>query len=208
MLVLILLPLSIISVKKLTIYFDSQSKPGPVTPVSTEKVEVESWPRTLVSVGSIAADQGINVTASLPGIVDKIYFNSGDQVSKGAALIRQDTSVLAAELEGLKADQQLHNIQFQRMTKLFSAKKVSKSEFDRSEALLKQARAKVNAKNNEIQLKTIEAPFDGLLGIRQINIGTYLQPGDPIVQLSTISPVHIDLVYRETYRFLKNWISY
>lgn len=192
MLVLILAPLSVISFKKLTIYFGSQSQLGPVTPVSTEKVKVESWSRSLVSVGSISADQGINVTSSLPGIVDKIYFNSGDQVLKGAALIRQDTSVLAAELEGLKADQQLHAIQFQRMTKLFSAKKVSKSEFDRSEALLKQARAKVKAKNNEIRLKTIDAPFDGLLGIRQINLGTYLQPGDPIVQLSTISPVHID----------------
>ncbi len=199
MLLLIVAPLSVISVKKLTIYFGSQSLTGPITPVSTEQVKVESWSRSLISVGSISADQGINVTASLPGIVDKIYFNSGDQVSKGADLIRQDTSILAAELEGLKADQKLHNIQFQRTAKLFQAKKISKSEFDRSEALLKQARAKVKAKSNEIQLKTIVAPFDGLLGIRQINIGTYLQPGDPIVQLSTVSPVHIDFGLPEKY---------
>ncbi len=198
-LLLILVPLSAISIKQLIHYFGSQSQTGPVTPVSTEKVKVESWSRSLISVGSISADQGINVTASLPGIVDKIYFNSGDQVLKGASLIRQDTSVLAAELEGLKADQQLQNIQFERITKLFKAKKISKSEFDRSEALLKQARAKVKAKNNEIQLKTIVAPFDGLLGIRQINIGTYLQPGDPIVQLSTVSPVHIDFSLPEKY---------
>ena len=70
---------------------------------------------------------------------------------------------------------------------------------DRSEALLKQARAKVKAKTNEIQLKTILAPFDGLLGIRQVNIGTYLQPGDPIVQLSNVNPIHIDFTLPEKY---------
>ena len=196
---LILAPILMIGVKKLTIYFGAQSQGRPSTPVSTEKVKVDSWSRSLISVGSISADQGINVTVSLPGIVDKIYFNSGDQVSKGATLIRQDTSVLTAELEGLKADQQLHSIQFERMAKLFKVKKISKSELDRSEALLKQARAKVKAKSNEIQLKTIVAPFDGLLGIRQINLGTYLQPGDPIVQLSNISPIHIDFTLPEKY---------
>ena len=77
-LLLILVPLSAISIKQLIHYFGSQSQTGPVTPVSTEKVKVESWSRSLISVGSISADQGINVTASLPGIVDKIYFNSGN----------------------------------------------------------------------------------------------------------------------------------
>ena len=196
---LILAPILMIVAKKLTISFGAQSQTRPAMPVSIEKVKAESWSRSLISVGSISADQGINVTAPLPGIVDKIYFNSGEQVSKGAPLIGQDTSVLTAELEGLKADQQLHSIQFERMTKLFNVKKISKSELDRSEALLKQARAKVKAKSNEIQLKTIVAPFDGLLGIRQINIGTYLQPGDPIVQLSNISPIHIDFTLPEKY---------
>ena len=72
------------------------------------------------------------MTASLPGIVDKIYFKSGDSVIKGSALVRQDTSILAAELKGLKAEQELRQIQFNRTSKLIELKKISKSEFDRS----------------------------------------------------------------------------
>ena len=197
LLIFIFLPLSIAGIKKLNDHFNSRSNEAFAMPVSTQRADTELWIKTLNSVGSVSADQGINVTASLPGIVDEIYFKSGDSVVKGSALVRQDTSILAAELKGLKAEQGLRQIQFNRTSKLIEMKKISKSEFDRSKALLKQADAMVKAKDTEIQLKTILAPFDGLLGIRQINIGTFLQPGDPIVQLSTISPVHVDFTLPE-----------
>ena len=83
-------------------HFNTRSNEAFAMPVSTQKADTELWIKTLNSVGSVSADQGINVTASLPGIVDKIYFKSGDSVIKGSALVRQDTSILAAELKGSK----------------------------------------------------------------------------------------------------------
>ena len=69
---------------------------------------------------------------------------------------------------------------------------ISKSDLDDSAALLKEAEAAVKAKSAFIARKTVYAPFDGILGIRMIDLGSYLNPGDPIVPLYMKDPIHVD----------------
>ena len=116
----------------------SQSFP-PVAVTAAKAIEAE-WETSMPSV----AEQGIEVTAPLPGTTIKIHFESGQSVQKGDPLISQDVGVPEAELSGLRATLKLRQSQFRRSSKLFSTKQISRSDLDDSAALLEEAKAAVD----------------------------------------------------------------
>ncbi len=173
------------------------SQARPPTAVRVAAVTVDKWQQKTFAVGTIAAEQGVDVTAPLPGTVVKINFNSGDQVNAGDALLSLDTGIQDAELSGLMATLRLKEVQFQRATQLLEKKQISQSDFDYAKAEKAQATALVDAKQAFIDRKTVYAPFAGELGIRLVNLGTYMEPGDPIVSLQMLSPIHLDFAIPE-----------
>lgn len=164
----------------------------PPEAVTTIAARQEQWPATASVIGTVVAVQGVTVSADLPGIVQEIAFESGKGVLAGEVLVRLDVSQERAQLAAADAQRELARLNLDRMSRLLEKKVVSQAEFDRVTAESKQAEARAGEIRAIIDRKQIRAPFTGVLGIRQINLGQYLTAGDPIVPLQSLDPVYVN----------------
>ncbi len=164
----------------------------PPEAVTTIVARGEDWTATLGSVGTVSAVHGVTVSADLPGIVERIAFDSGRHVEKGDELVALDTRQERAQLAAARARQELARLNLERSRRLLEKGVVAQAEFDQAEAEAKQAEAQVGELEATIARKEIRAPFSGVLGIRQINVGQYLEGGAPIVPLQSMDPVYVD----------------
>lgn len=164
----------------------------PPEAVTTVVVAEERWPSTLAAIGTVAAVQGVTVSADLPGTVERIAFESGQAVREGQVLALLDTRQERAQLEVIEARRELARTNFDRMQGLLNDRVISKAEFDQATAEFRQAEAQAGEIRAAIQRKTIRAPFSGILGIREVNLGQYLAGGDPLVTLQSLNPVHVN----------------
>ncbi len=166
-----------------------QPPPEAVTTVVARQAE---WPDTLSAIGSVAAVQGVTVSADLSGTVDRVAFDSGKAVRRGDVLVELDTRSERAQLAAAEAQRDLARVNFDRMQGLLKDSVVSRAEFDAAAADSKQTEARVGETRAAIERKTILAPFSGILGLRQVNLGQYLSSGDPIVQLQSLDPIYVN----------------
>jgi len=173
------------------------SMPPPPATVAAADVQVETWQHYLAAVGSLVATQGILVTTEVAGNVSAIHFESGQQVEAGTLLLEIEDSVQQAELEGVVAERRLADLQFRRREGLLESKTISHSDVDEARLRLENATAQLAAKQAVIAKKRITAPFNGWLGIRQVDLGEYLQPGTVIVPLEALTPIHVDFALPE-----------
>jgi membrane fusion protein (multidrug efflux system) len=166
-----------------------QPPPEAVTTVVAERGE---WPSTLGAIGTVAAVQGVMVSADLPGTVERIEFDSGQSVRAGDVLALLDTRQERAQLAAAEAQRDLAHVNFERVHDLLKERIISQAEFDRAAAEERQAEARVGEIRAAIDRKTIRAPFAGLLGLRQVNLGQYLSGGDPLVGLQSLNPIYVN----------------
>ena len=164
----------------------------PPEAVTTVRATQDQWPATVEAIGTVEAVQGVMVAADLPGLVSRIEFDSGRKVRKGEVLVRLDTRQEQAQLTAANAQTSLSNVNFERMRGLREKGITSQAELDRAAAEHKQATARTGEMQAAIGRKTIRAPFSGVLGIRQVNLGQYLNPGDPIVSLQSLDPIYVN----------------
>jgi membrane fusion protein (multidrug efflux system) len=164
----------------------------PPTAVTTIIAKRETWPSTLQVIGTAAAIQGVTVSADLPGTVDKIHFESGKTVQAGDILVELDIRQERAQLAAAQADWELAKINYGRQEKLASQGVVARTEYDNASAQLKSTEAHVGEIKATIDRKTIRAPFTGILGIRQVNLGEYLAAGQAIVPLQSVNPIYVN----------------
>jgi len=176
-----------------------KAKGFPPAVIAATEVQQESWEPSLRSVGSLVATNGINVSSEVNGIVSDIVFISGQPVEQGQELIKLDASVDKAALEALRAEQRLAEVQFKRAKDLLKKRVSSKSEFQEAEARFDAARARVKQQEEVIKRKVIRAPFAGLAGIRDVDLGQYFQAGSPIVSLQALDPIFVDYTLAERY---------
>jgi membrane fusion protein (multidrug efflux system) len=166
-----------------------QMPPETVTTVVTKK---EDWSGTLSAIGSTTAVQGVIVSADLPGVVEKINFESGKMVRAGEVLVQLDVRQEQAQLASAEAGLKLSQVNLERMQNLNQQGIAAKADWDKLDAETKQADAKIAEIKATIARKTIRAPFSGLLGIRQVNLGQYLAAGAPIVPLQSLDPIYVN----------------
>jgi membrane fusion protein (multidrug efflux system) len=164
----------------------------PPEAVTTIVAQREEWPATISSIGTVAAVQGVTVSADLPGIVDRIAFDSGRPVKEGDVLVALDTRQEQAQLAAAEAQLELSRLTYERMQGLVEHDAVSRAEFDTAAAAFKQAEAKIREIRATIERKTIRAPFSGVLGIRAVNLGQYLTGGDAVVPLQSLDPIYVN----------------
>ena len=177
-------------------FFDNMPQPA-VAVTATEAVQ-RQWPQTLEAVGTLVAVNSTDVTSESPGVVSAIRFESGQRVRKGDVLVQLDASAENATLRSLEAALKLALTQRDRYRELFSTRQaVAKADLDQRESEAERLQADVGAQRALIARKTIRAPFDGVLGIRKINLGQYLNPGDAIVNLQTLDPVFLNFTLPE-----------
>ena len=164
----------------------------PPDAVTTVVAKSETWPSTLDVIGTTAAIQGVTVSADLPGAVAKINFESGQAVHAGDVLVELDTREERAQLAAAESDRDLAKINYDRDQQLVKEGVVARMQSDNSSAQQKSTDAKVGEIKATIQRKTIRAPFSGVLGIRQINLGQYLAAGAAIVSLQALNPIYVN----------------
>jgi len=171
----------------------------PPEAVTTVVAKQETWPTTLSLIGTMAAVQGVTVSADLPGIVNQIKFESGQPVNEGDVLVQLDTGQEQAQLAEAEADRDLAILNFQRLQGLVSQRAISRADYDHAEAEQKQTEAKVGEMRATIARKTIRAPFSGILGIRQVNLGQYLSAGNAVVPLQALDPIYVNFGVPQQY---------
>jgi len=166
-----------------------QPPPDAVTTIVTERT---AWPVTLSAIGTTTPVQGVTVSADLPGIVDRIRFESGRRVRDGEVLVELDTRQERAQLVAAEAQRDLARVNFERMQSLVIDGAIARADYDRAAAEQKQTEARVGEIRATIERKIIRAPFSGVIGIRQVNLGQYLSAGDPVAPLQSLDPIYVE----------------
>jgi membrane fusion protein, multidrug efflux system len=169
-----------------------ENKAEPAHYVSSSVVKQPLWHQTLSSVGSLVAVNGIEVSSEVQGIITAIHFHSGDTVKKGAVLFSLSSKVEQGQLQSYEAVLAYNKANYNRLLELFKTNATAKDELDQAVSSLKQSQADVAREQQLIDQKTIKAPFAGKLGIRQVDIGQYIQPGTDMVTLQQLDPLFVN----------------
>jgi membrane fusion protein (multidrug efflux system) len=169
----------------------AQGGPPPETVSSTE-ASTQIWQTHLRAVGTIEPVQGILIESEAAGLVDEIAFENGQEVAKGDLLVQLDVDVEKAQLRSAVATAKLAELEYERAKTLRASGSIPQSRLDSTAADLERAQAEIENINAIIDRKTIEAPFDGRVGIRQINLGQYVPLGAPIVNLQADENVYVN----------------
>jgi membrane fusion protein, multidrug efflux system len=171
-------------------FFDSM--PQPPASVSIATAKAERWRDGAEAVGTFIAVNGADVTTEAGGVIRAILFEPGQRVKAGTVLVRLNTANEEATLRALEAAAKLAVSQRDRWRELGRQKLVSLDDVEQRAADAASALAQVEAQRALIAQKTIRAPFDGTLGIRKANLGQFIAPGSPIVNLQSINPIFLD----------------
>lgn len=168
------------------------NQPRPVIAVTATEAVSERWHTTVPAIGTLRAVNGVNVTPAVGGVVQEISFQSGQRVSQGDPLVQLDADIEEANLAAAQARFQFARANQERVGQLAPGSTVSQARIDEVRFELETQEAQVAALQAQIDKKTVRAPFDGIVGIRQIDIGEYVQPGTAIVNLQDLSTLLVD----------------
>jgi len=164
----------------------------PPEAVTSVVVATQNWPATISAVGTVKPVNGLVLSADLAGNVSAIALESGAAVKKGDILVQQDITEEQAQLRAAEARKRLTELNLQRFKGLLDKRVSSQSDYDQNASAYIEADARCQEIKAVIEKKTIRAPFDGLAGIRLVNVGQYLQAGEKIVPLQSMSPVYVN----------------
>jgi membrane fusion protein, multidrug efflux system len=164
----------------------------PPTAVTTTITAKSPWQPTLDTIGTVVAINGVTISTDLAGIVSKIAFDSGSEVKAGDLLLQLNTDQEQAQLSQAEAQRDWTQITLTRNQDLLAKRTVSQSDYDSAVAQFHQAQATVDQNKAVIARKTLRAPFAGIVGIRQVNLGQYLNTGDPVVTLQSFDPIYVN----------------
>ena len=190
-------------------YFEYVAKPAmmaqffqapPPAPVETAVAETEDMPRAFESIGTLTAVHQVTVSPELEGRIDKINFESGQWVKQGDVLLQLDDSTQRADLSTYQAQARLASANLVRAKGLAAKQYSSKQSVDQLQSELDQARAGISKSQAVIDHMVVKAPFNGMLGIRKVNLGQYLAPGTAIVSLTELDTLYVDFTLPEQNR--------
>jgi membrane fusion protein (multidrug efflux system) len=166
--------------------------PVPSATITAGAVKAMTWDNSLEAIGTLVPVNGADVTTESGGIVTAIRFEAGDHVKAGAPLITLSSANERAELKKLESQAALAELNLSRREKLLKLEAISKSDYDTAASEASVAKSAVDAQRAKLAQKEIHAPFAGVLGIRQVNLGQFLAPGTSIVTLQSLDPINVD----------------
>ena len=167
--------------------------------VSTITANAQTWAPFIPSTGSLQAVNGVNVSPQVAGTISEIFFKSGEMVQKGQALFQMDDRLERANLKDYQAQLVFAQETYNRDAQLLKVGATSKSQVDSDFAALHEAEAGVESTQVSIDYKHVTAPFDGKIGINQVNVGEYIQPGTTIASLQALDPLYLVFSLPERY---------
>ncbi|HMP75021.1 MAG TPA: efflux RND transporter periplasmic adaptor subunit [Kiritimatiellia bacterium] len=147
---------------------------------------------TIEALGTTRANESVLITANLTEFVREIRFQDGAQVRKGDVLVMLEQDEEKAALKAAKAQYDERKAAFQRAQELVQQQAVSTATLEEREALLRQTEGAIEGIEAQLRDRVIRAPFDGVLGLREISVGALVRPGDIITTLDDISRIKVD----------------
>lgn len=178
----------------------SSGATGGATPVVTTTIAPVQWRDSIEGLGTTQANESVTLTAKVSEIVRKVAFESGDWVEAGQVLVDLSSGAQLAGLEEARADYREAERQLERQQELAARQLIATSQIDTQRAARDAARARMDVVRAELSDRVITAPFDGVLGLRQVSPGSLVTPGTPIATLDDISVIKLDFSVPE--RFL------
>jgi membrane fusion protein (multidrug efflux system) len=173
--------------------------PGQAVPVETAAVQAARASLEVQAVGSLAANEATTVRPEIPGRIAAIHFREGQRVRAGERLVGLEADEYRARLAQSVAEADLARLNFQRAEDLYRQKAGSKQDYDSAIAKLKAAEATRELDQVRLAKTEITAPFAGVLGLRRVSPGDYIEAGDVMVSLVNDDPVKLDLRLPERY---------
>lgn len=172
--------------------------PVPSFPVTTTEITPRDWTPRIAAIGFIEPIQGINISNESAGIVRAIHFESGQKVKAGDILLEFDADVEKANLRSAQGRLPAVQANLERMRQLFSRGSVSRGQLDDAQANYQELLGQVDSLKATIARRTVRAPFDGVMGIRNAFLGQYLNAGTDIARLEDISQFRIRFTIPQT----------
>ncbi|KAA0577740.1 efflux RND transporter periplasmic adaptor subunit [Azospirillum sp. Sh1] len=176
--------------------FFANNKPPP-TPVALADATVQTIPKYLPAIGTLQAARQVTVAPEVAGRVERIPFESGSRVKAGDPLVQLNDATEQADLLAQRAQARLAELNLERYRDLRRSQATPQSNVDQYQAQLDEINANMKRTSALIGQKLIKAPFDGDLGIRQVNVGDYVNPGATIVTLTDLSQLYINFTLPE-----------
>jgi membrane fusion protein (multidrug efflux system) len=164
----------------------------PVQTVSTVRAKPAAWQPQLRAVGTLHAFQGADLASEVTGLVTHIGFRAGEDIRAGVVLVQLRDDSDRAQLAALEASAVLAQQTYARDAALVKANAISKSDYDTALATLRNIRAQAAAQKAIVEKKAIRAPYDGRVGIRQVDVGQYVNAGQTVVTLQQLDPIYVD----------------
>lgn len=175
----------------------AQAPQQPLMAVSSMDAATANWHPVITTIGSVAPIQGVSLSAEGEGTVIKINIDNGQRVKSGDVLIELDTTVEDAQLKASQAQLELAKLESNRAQELLQKNTISQAQLDQATAQLNQIQATVASLQALIQKKVVRAPFDGRVGIRQVNIGQYVNRGQPLIALQKLDQLYVNFTLPE-----------
>lgn len=161
-------------------------------PVEAEAAKAERIAQEIIAVGSLRSNESVTLSSEIAGRIVKAQFSEGQPVKAGTVLFVLDDSIHRAELEQAEASLALSQRNHERAVELFGRKLISQRERDEAAAKLDVDRASVALARARLAKTRITAPFDGVVGLRAVSPGDYVQPGQALAPLEQISVLKAD----------------
>ncbi|PTP30688.1 efflux transporter periplasmic adaptor subunit [Vibrio splendidus] len=171
----------------------------PAISVTTEKVNQDTWDKSLKVIGNIHSNQSIDVTSQMSGQVKEILFTSGQQVNKGDVLVKLDDALLKSNYKSQLSKVELVRVELMRNKLLLRNNSVSKNSVDKLQAQFNAEGAKLEYIATQIDYMKVKAPFSGSVGIRNIDVGDFINSSTAIVELEDKSKQYVDFSIPELY---------
>lgn len=189
---LALIIVAALAFKFLPLLFWKPSPPAP-TLVNAVRAETQIWPQSIQAIGTLEGIKAVDLSTEAEGRVTGIFFQSGEAVKAGQLVVKLNDAMEQAQLKIAQAQYKLAEIDLKQAVKLAQQKFISDFDVDQKKANLEKAAASIDTALAALAKKNIVAPIDGTLGIHQIKLGQYLQPGTFIVSLNNLSHMYLNL---------------
>jgi membrane fusion protein (multidrug efflux system) len=167
--------------------------------VEAAAAEVMSIAQEITAVGTLNSNESVIIAAEIAGRVVEIAFQEGQRAAAGQVIVRLDRSILEALRDRAEASLTLSRANRDRSEVLLKEEAISKREWDEVSAQWRLDDANLRLARAQLEKTVVRAPFEGFLGLRNVSVGEYVQPGMPIVTLDDTDPIKIDFRVPEIY---------
>ncbi len=168
-------------------------------PVEIRKVATGAVRQQIEAIGSLRSDESVVLRPEIAGRVSEILFEEGQPVKRGAPLLRLDAAIARAQVNQARASITLSRANFSRAKELADRGAGTQRTLDEAQAKMSNDEAALALAQATLDKSTLSAPFDGILGLRQVSVGDYVNPGQTIANIESVEQLKVDFRIPEIY---------